>query len=316
VKAQLNAVQISGLLRSEYQAGAGCKAVEEAGVVEASLTRLEMKVDSVIEYLCHPYQRVASTQVADLGVPGHELQRQCDSAHTMQRAWRSRRLRRSQPAAFFKELHAAIGSETFSDKFTELVGSWCPLTLATDGVDVRERQLFTDKEVPRDQGSSTPPAGHAKGSGPRRDLKGSFFGKKAEAGLEKETDAKEAEEEFTFLEQHLDVCLEGMRESLASMRVPREQKQQENLLDDLSASGMAAIQSSVNLKSSQSKLMLYRHFRRLHASLRSRIANMMLSQRVPETATPTQPPSQSVARSSFLPLPFGLQGFQPKDLWK
>jgi len=199
---------------------------------------------------------VAETPVADYGIPGNVLQRQCAAARTIQKAWKA-----------------------------------------------EEKKEENTKEKPEKKVENQAQQKQAEKA----------RGKNAEVKPEKGTDAKKTEEEeFTFLEQHLEICLEGMRESLASMRVPREQK--EKVLDDLSASGMAAIQSS--MKSSQGRLMLYRHFRRLHVSLRSRMANMMPSLRASETATPTQSPSQSVARSSLLPLPFGLQGFQPKGLWK
>jgi hypothetical protein len=336
---QLNALQISGLFKSEYPASAGCKAVVEAGVVEASLTRLEMKVDSVIEYLCRPHQRVASTQVADLGVSGHELQRQCDSARIMQRAWRSRRLRRSQPAAYFKELHAAIDSETFSDKFTELVGSCRTLTLAPDAVDVRERQLFTEKEVPSDHGSSTPPAGHAKGCGleiarvpvgqgsstptagqskghspeaqiacgpvghgsstpPADQSKGDGRGARASGSIKFDAKSEPAtrfhgfrsldrldrssssldsearvkdDAEFVLLEQSLESCLRIFEGSIAGLDF--EPHRREKALDDLAETGMATIQSS--FKTKEGNLLLYRHFRRLHRTLRSRIDNLL-----------------------------------------
>ena len=77
--------------------------------------------------------------------------------------------------------------------------------------------------------------------------------------------------EWARLEEHLGSCLQVMQGSLANMAVPQDQR--ENVLDELSETGMASIQTS--MKSSEGRLMLYRHFCRLHRTLRTRIADMI-----------------------------------------
>ena len=73
--------------------------------------------------------------------------------------------------------------------------------------------------------------------------------------------------DWKFLEQQLESSLGPMQHALASMQMPTESRAA--ILDDLAESAMASIQSS--MKSSASRLLLYRHFRRLHVVLRSRI---------------------------------------------
>ena len=59
--------------------------------MEASLQRLEVKIDSVMQFLCCPTipgSCVAGSWIADLGVPAEELQKQCDATVTIQQAWK------------------------------------------------------------------------------------------------------------------------------------------------------------------------------------------------------------------------------------
>jgi hypothetical protein len=91
-----------------------------------------------------------------------------------------------------------------------------------------------------------------------------------QCSAEPQSEVQEDESDWNFLERQLDL-VDAMREHFASLRVSAEER--EEVLDDLSESGMAAIQASI--KSSRGNLLLYPHFHRLRVALRKRIANMI-----------------------------------------
>ena len=87
LEAQLDSVRISEYLHGRRSAEhTTCE-------FEASLQRLEMKVDSVLEFLCRPScfgNCVASSPTTDFGVPAEQLRKQCNAALAIQRAWKHR----------------------------------------------------------------------------------------------------------------------------------------------------------------------------------------------------------------------------------
>ena len=115
---------------------------------------------------------------------------------------------------------------------------------------------------PLGQGSSTPPAGKAMDDGPEA--------RAVERGAKVEEDSLEAE--WALLEKRLKSCLETFQASIGGFNVAPHQSEQ--VLDELVENGMANIQKS--FKTREGNLLLYRHFRRLHRTLRSRIANMVM----------------------------------------
>ena len=108
LKAQSASMQISELL----ECGGGKEATFNldcgAYGLEASLQRLENKVDSimlVLSCLTWPGRCAAEAPVAEYGIPGETLQKQCEAARTIQRIWKWKRKKQARDI-----LHTVGGS--------------------------------------------------------------------------------------------------------------------------------------------------------------------------------------------------------------
>ena len=97
-----------------------------------------------------------------------------------------------------------------------------------------------------------------------------FCGGVSKSSSNLETSA-DAEAEWTVLEQRLESFLEAFKGNIASLSLLPDQREQ--ALDDIAATGMAAIQSS--FKTSEGNVLLYHNFHRLRRTLRHRIASMV-----------------------------------------
>ena len=96
LKAQHSSMRISEILQAGHAAGTTCEVTNGAPGIEA-LLRLESKVDSVMQFLCCltlSGRCVADSEITDYGVPVETLRKECAAVRTMQRAWRSRQVRR------------------------------------------------------------------------------------------------------------------------------------------------------------------------------------------------------------------------------
>lgn len=93
VHAQCNSLRISECLKVHRPDEVHCEASDGTCHIEVLLRRLEVKVDSVIQFLCRPTiygNCVASSWVTDFGVPAEKLREECNAALVIQRAWKRR----------------------------------------------------------------------------------------------------------------------------------------------------------------------------------------------------------------------------------